>query len=477
MGLRLVVIGAGPGGYVAAVRAARGGAEVIVVERDELGGTCLNWGCIPSKVLLTAAEILEANRRGADFGITWPGPPVVDLVRLMARKDKVVSDQRQGIAGLFQRHKIRRLRGRATVTGPGKAVVRLADETVAELSWDRLILAPGTRPMGLPGLEPDGQRIWSSNDALRMTEVPPSIVIVGGGVIGCEFATIFTALGSKVTLVEAWSRLLPLPSVDADCSKVVARELKKRKVALHLERIVRDVNRQGDGLRLVLGPSPLLEPRPGRGTDPVLLDCHKVMVCVGRAPNTEDLGLEQLGIAPTERGWIEADCTLQTNVEGVYAIGDVLGPAKVMLAHVASTEGEVAAANALGGRERMDYGAVPGAIFCRPEVGNVGLTEAAARAAGIPVRADTVQLRTVAKAQVTGELAGLAKFVSDPETGRLLGAHLVGSHTTELLAEATLAVRHGLTAKDLAVTIHAHPTLAEVLLETAFKAIDRPFHG
>jgi dihydrolipoamide dehydrogenase len=474
----ILIIGAGPGGYVAAVRAAQAGARVTVVEKDHVGGTCLNWGCIPSKVLLHATEILEKARHGADFGLRFSEPPAMDLARLMARKEKVVDDQRKGIRALFHHHNIRLVAGRARLSGrPGRAVVDLPDGTVEELSWDRLILAPGTRPMGLPGLEPDGERIWSSDHALSMTSVPRSIVIVGGGVIGCEFATILSALGAQVTLVEALDRLLPLPSVDADCSKVLEREMKKRKVALHLGRTVQDWARDGDGLRVVLGPSPWVEPPKGKKAEPVTVHCDRMLVCVGRRPNTDGLGLDALGVALDERGWIRADESMRTNVEGVYAIGDVLGPARVMLAHVASAEGQVAASCALGGRERMDYDAVPGAIFCRPEVATVGLTEAQAVERGLEVRSETVLLRTMGKAQVLGELAGVAKLVTEKGSGRLLGAHLVGAHATELVAEATLAVRHGMTAGDLARTIHAHPTLAEVMAEAAFKATDRALHG
>ncbi|SMC27877.1 dihydrolipoamide dehydrogenase [Desulfacinum hydrothermale DSM 13146] len=473
----ILIIGAGPGGYVAAVRAAQAGARVTVVERDHLGGTCLNWGCIPSKVLLHATELLEKSRHGAAFGLIFADPLAVDLARLMARKQKVVDDQRKGIAALFRHHNIRWMAGRARVTGPGRARVEQADGQVQELSWDRLILAPGTRPMGLPGLEPDGERVWSSDHALSMSQVPRSMVIVGGGVIGCEFATILSALGTKVTLVEALDRLLPLPSVDADCSKILEREMKKRKVALHLGRTVQDWGPDGDGLRVVLGPSPLVEPPKGKKAEPVTVGCDKILVCVGRRPNTDDLGLSGLGVAMDERGWIKADESMQTNVDGVYAIGDVLGPARVMLAHVASAEGQVAASCALGGRERMDYDAVPGAIFCRPEVATVGLTEAQALERGMEVRSETVLLRTMGKAQVLGELAGMAKLVTERGSGRLVGAHLVGAHATELIAEATLAVRHAMTAEDLARTIHAHPTLAEVMAEAAFKATDRALHG
>lgn len=477
MAIRITVIGAGPGGYVAAVRAARLGAEVTVIERDNVGGTCLNRGCIPSKVMITTAELLEKLQRAGEFGIDLDGAVRPDLQRLMARKEKVVQDQSKGILNLLEHHRVRYLRGSGRVTGPGLAAVQLADGQELEVPWDRLILAPGTRPLQLPAFPFDGRQILSSDHALNLQEVPRAIMILGGGVIGCEFACLLSALGAQVTVVEALDRLLPLPTVDEDCSKIIHREMKKRKIKFILNRTAEAVEKTADGLLVTLGPS--LVAADDRATDQrrQQLAVDRVLVCIGRSPNTAGLGLEALGVAVDERGWLPADAKLQTNVPGVYAIGDVLGPSRIMLAHVASAEGLVAAENALGGNRTMAYDAVPGAIFTLPEVASVGLTEARARAAGRAVRADRVLFRTVGKAQVLGEIAGEAKIVSEVSGGRILGVHLVGPHATDLIAEATLALRLGATVQQLADTIHAHPTLSEIMLEASWKALDQPLHG
>jgi len=280
-----------------------------------------------------------------------------------------------------------------------------------------------------------------------------------------------------VTVVEALDRLLPLPAVDADCSKVLAREMKKRKIAFHVNRTVETAESSGDLLNVRIGPSPFAENLKERDKQPLEIEADMVLVCVGRTPNTGDIGLETIGVATDERGWIVADERMQTNVDGVFAIGDVLGPSKIMLAHVASSEGRVPPENVVGGDSRMDYTAVPGAVFTVPEVGNVGLSETQARESGMNVRADTVLFRTIGKAQVLGEIAGQAKIVSEVDNGRILGVHIIGPHASDLIAEGTLAIQNGLTVEQLVGTIHAHPTLAEIMLETGLKALDRGLHG
>jgi dihydrolipoamide dehydrogenase len=477
MSLKIAILGAGPGGYVAAVRAAQRGGEVTIVENDNLGGTCLNWGCIPSKILKSAADRLVDIKHAGSFGIKADPNPEVDMQALAARKDKVIQAQRKGIETLLKHHSVKHMKGKGYIREGGLLEVAGADESLETAAYDRLIIATGSRPMDIPTFAFDGQRIISSDEALYLAEIPESIVIVGGGVIGCEFAGILSAFGSKVTVVEALDRLLPLPSVDADCSKVLAREMKKRKIAFHVNRIVESVDSTGNLLKVKVGPSPFAENLKEKDKKPLDIDAQKVLVCVGRSANTRDIGLENIDVATDERGWIVADDNLKTNVDGVFAIGDVLGPAKIMLAHVASTEGMVAAENALGGSRRMDYSAVPGAVFTAPEVGNVGLSEVQARETGAAVRADTVLFRTVGKAQVIGEIAGQAKIVSDADSGRILGVHIIGPHASDLIAEGTLAVKNGLTVRQLAETIHAHPTLAEIMMETGFKALDRGLHG
>ncbi|MBI9085856.1 MAG: dihydrolipoyl dehydrogenase [Desulfobacterales bacterium] len=477
MTICLSIIGAGPGGYVAAVRAAQLGARVTLVEADHLGGTCLNWGCIPSKLMKATADRIEAVRQAPAFGVRLSGSPELDVAVLNQRKEKVIQTQRKGIAGLMAHHGVRCIQGRGRIQGPGQMAVSLADGTAETVNWDRLILATGSRPAPIPAFPFDGRRIISSNEALYLEAIPESVVIVGGGVIGCEFAYILSALGSQVTVVETLDRLLPLPSVDADCSKVLLREMKKQKIACHVNRTVTSMIPLDGSVRVAIGPSPLATDPKDRGRAPVELTASTVLVCIGRTPNTDDVGLETLGVETDARGWVCADGRMATRVDGVYAIGDVLGPDRVMLAHVASAEGMVAAENAMGGHRTMEYAAIPGAIFTSPEVATVGLTEAQAVAQGIDARADTVLFRALGKAQVIGELAGQAKIVSDRIAGRVLGVQLIGPHATELIAEGVLAVETGCTVGQLARTIHAHPTLAEIMSETAHKALGQTLHG
>ncbi len=477
MPVRIVVLGAGPGGYVAAVRAAQEGAEVTVIEAENPGGTCLNWGCIPSKVMITTAELLEKLKRAGSFGITIEGGVRPDMPRLMERKDKVVEDQRRGILNLLEHHRVRYLKGTGYVKGKGRVGVRLPDGGEDEVPWDKLVLATGTAPLNLPGLPCDGERILSSNHALCLSAVPESILIVGGGVIGCEFACMLAALGARVILVEALSRLLPLPSVDADCSKVLQREMKKRKIRFVLDRVVERVDETDGRLRAAIGPSPYGKEPAEKDKTPLFETVDKILVCIGRTPNTTGLGLDRLGVEMDEKGWVVADQRMETLAADVYAIGDLLGPSRIMLAHVASAEALVAAENALGGNREMDYATVPSAIFTSPEVANAGLTEAQAREQGYEVRSDSVLFRTLGKAQVIGEIAGQAKIVSERGSGRILGVHIIGPHATDLIAEGVLAIRQGAGVQDLARTIHAHPTLSEIMLEASYKAIDRSLHG
>jgi dihydrolipoamide dehydrogenase len=474
---KICIIGSGPGGYVAAIRAAQLGAEVTVVEQDKIGGTCLNWGCIPSKIMIKTAKMLENFRRAEEFGIRSMGSVMPDLLKLMDRKEKVINSQADGIYKLLEKHGIRYLKGNGYIKEPKITVVKEKDGKITEVPWDRLILATGSRPVSLPSIPFDGDRIISSNEALGLREIPESILVVGGGVIGCEFAFILAALGSRVIVVEALSRLLPLPSVDEECSKILQREMKKRKIKFMVNRSVESVEDKDGKLSVTIGSSPFLK-NPGEQEKKLAIEeVDKILVCIGRKPNTANIGFENIQLKMDEKGWIITNEKMETSIAGVYAIGDVLGPSKVMLAHVASAEGLVAAENAVGGNKKMDYTAVPGAIFTTPEIANVGLTEAQAKKINDHVRADSVLFRTLGKAQVEGEIAGMAKIVSDVDTGRILGVHIVGSHATDLIAEGTLAIKSGCSVKDLAATIHAHPTFSEVMQEASFKALDRPLHG
>lgn len=477
MAKKITVIGAGPGGYVAAIRAAQLGAEVTIIEQEKVGGTCLNWGCIPSKVMKTTAELLEKFRKSREFGIALQGDVVPDMKALMRRKQTIIQDQIKAILTLFDHHRIQYLQGMGTVKGPHLCAVEMRDGSTVEVSSDGLILAPGSAPLEISAFPFDGTRILSSNHALELLEIPESLLIVGGGVIGCEFAFVFSSLGSRVTVVEALSRLLPLPSVDEGCSKVIQREMKKRKIQFMVNRMVEKVEDMGQRWHVTMGPSQFMAEPSKKDLKPLTLEADKILVCIGRQTNTAGMGLEKIEVKVDNAGWVLADQHMETGLPQVYAVGDVLGPSKVMLAHVATREGLIAAENLTGSRERMDYGVVPSVIFTTPEVANVGLTEAQAKEQGIQVRSDSVLFRNLGKSHVIGEIAGEAKIISDAEKGKILGVHMVGPQASDLIAEGALAVKLGCTLKELAETIHAHPTLAEVMMEVSFKALDRPMHG
>lgn len=474
---KITVLGAGPGGYVAAVRAAQLGAEVRVIEQDTIGGTCLNWGCIPSKVMKTTAEILDKFQRAAEFGIRLSGHVSPDMAAIMERKRKVVEGQAEGIRRLFAQHKILYLNAVGRIRGKGLIEAESSDGEKRDVLWDSLILSPGSAPLEISSFPFDHVGILSSNDALTLQEIPESVLIVGGGVIGCEFAAILCSLGSKVTVVEALSRLLPLPSVDEDCSRVLLREMKKRRIKCILNCTVDGVERDGEGYRVAIGPSPHMAEDERKKVQPSIERVEKILVCIGRKPNTGDIGLEEIGIKTNGEAWIIADERMETTVPGVYAIGDVLGPGRPMLAHVASREGLVAAENAMGGNRKMTYDAVPGAIFTTPEVACVGLTQAQAQEKGYSVRGERVLFRNLGKAHAIGEIAGELKIVIEAASGKVLGVHMVGHDACNLIAEGTLAVSTGCTAMELSETIHAHPTLAEIMQEASLKVLGMPLHG
>lgn len=477
MGKKVTILGGGPGGYVAALRAAQLGAEVTLIEQENIGGTCLNWGCIPSKIMKHTAESAVMMGKVESLGIKIDGTLSVDLKALYNRKDKIVKNQRDGIMKLLDRRGVKYINGFATITGPDHCMVRLSGEEYLEVTWEKLILAVGSRSPDLPSIPVDHDRVLSSNDFFSFKKIPESIMIIGGGVIGCEFAFILKSLGSNVTVVEALPRLLPLPSVDEDCSKILQREMKKRKINSLLNRTVEGIEEK-DG-KLLVKITPFV-----KGTNSGQKEGHtqelaveKVMLCTGRKPNTSGIGLENTGVETDDNGWIIVNDRMETNVAGIYGIGDILGPSRIMLAHVASAEGLIAAENALGQTLKMDYNVVPNAIFTMPEIASVGLTESQALDKRYKVRSNKTLFRNIGKSHVIGEIAGEAKIVSDIENGKILGIHIIGPHATDLIAEGTLALKMGCHVKDLAETIHAHPTLSEIMSETAHAAMDRPLHG
>jgi len=447
---RITIVGSGPGGYVAAIRAAQRGARVTVVEDAEVGGTCLNWGCIPTKTLIASTDALEMARHAADFGVELSGEVTYNLPKIRERRDKVVSTQVKGIRALFKSWGVDLIPGRGSLISEDVVRAVRKDGTTQDIRSDRIIIATGSRPAAIPGLPFDGNNILSSNDAVLMHEVPASILIVGAGVIGCEFAFLYRSLGSSVTVVEMLPRALS--SEDEDISSLIEKELKKAKIKLITGARIESMKGTAEGVTAVLS----------NGQE---VQAAKALVSIGRALNTEGLRLEDAGLAAGKRGEVPVNDRMETIVPGIYAIGDVTGI--MMLAHVASRQGIVAAENALGGSVRMDYTAVPAGIFTRPEIGSAGLREHQARERGMKISTGTFPYRALGKAHAMGEIAGIVKVIADAGTDRVLGVHICGAHAADLVHEGALAITMGATSKQLGAMIHAHPTLAEGIMEAA----------
>ena len=452
----LAILGAGPGGYVAAIRAAQLGARVTVIENQALGGVCLNWGCIPSKALLSVVELGDKAKKAKDFGIQLGGPVTYDPAVMVARKNKVVSTLVKGIATLFKTWNIEHLEGRGELLDARTIRVTKPDGAEIRVEADGLIIATGSSWPNLPLFPIDGTQIITSKQALDLSRIPASLLIVGGGVEGCEFASLYSGLGTQVTLVELVPRLLPLE--DEEISQMMERELKKRGVDIRTGVTVDQIVRQPEVVTAHL-------------RDGLSLNVEQVLVSVGRGFNSRGIGLEKAGVQVGPRGEIVVNDRMETNVPGVYAIGDVVG--KAMLAHVASAQGKVAVENFLGHPRTIDYDVIPTGIFTLPEIGRVGLTEQQARDRCVAAGKDPQQSVKVGrfrygglgKAQATGDIQGLLKVVADAESDRILGVHILGAHAADLVHEAALAMHLGATVSRVAEMIHAHPTLAEGLME------------
>ncbi|KMY66303.1 hypothetical protein AAU61_17720 [Desulfocarbo indianensis] len=476
MARRIVVIGAGPGGYQAALRAAQLGGRVQLVEAAGVGGTCLHWGCIPTKTLLASANALETVGRLEELGLRLEGRVVADWPAMLARKDRVVELQTQALEKLFEANGVELVRGRARLAGPSRVEVALAQGGSLSLQCERVILATGSRPADPPGLTRDGERFLNSDDMFALAAIPASLAVVGGGVVGCEFASLMSALGSQVTIIEALDRLLPLPSLDQDCSRILQREFKKRKIKALTGMVVGGWQARDGRVELELGPSPLVD-HGKRPPKPQTLTADKVLLAVGRGLNTSGLGLAAAGVERDERGAVKVDAGLRTTADGVYAVGDILGAARPMLAHLAGAEGVAAAANALGGGETVPYDVVPAAAFTSPEVAWVGLSPSQAAQRDLEAVSKTFAFRALGKSQALGELAGQCKLICEPTTLKLLGAHIIGPHAADLIHECALGLSLGATAADLADTIHAHPTLGEAIRETAEACLGLGLHS
>jgi len=457
--MNIVIIGAGPGGYVAAIRAAQLGAKVTVIEDTEVGGTCLNRGCIPTKAIITSAEVLDKVKNAHEFGLEIRGDISFSLEKIIERKDKVVGTLVKGIKGLFKGSGIELLEGRGIVLNLERVKVILKDGSEKEIEADKIIIATGSRPLNIPTFPFDGERILSSDDILKLKGVPKSLIIIGAGVIGCEFANIFRSLGTEIIMVEMMPHAVS--TEDEEISEALERELKKRKIKLILNTKVEKVMKEDEGVVATL-------------TDGSEVHAEKILVSIGRAFNTENIGLEEVGVKKGKRGEILVNNKMETNIPGIYAIGDVVGG--MMLAHVASTEGLVAAENALGGSRSIDYKVVPSGIFTNPEIGSVGMREKDAIEKGYNIKIGHFPFRALGKAHVSGEISGVVKVIANAKDDKVLGVHIIGPHATDLIHEAALAIKIGATVKDIAHTIHAHPTFSEAIMEASEDVHDMAIH-
>jgi dihydrolipoamide dehydrogenase len=456
----VLVIGGGPGGYVAALRASQLGARVALVEETFIGGICLNVGCIPTKALLRSAEVYETLQDAEAFGVRVDGAVSIDWPAMQKRKQQIVDRLTRGVAGLLRRAKVTVLDGRGRFTGT-RTVEVTGTEGVQQVRADNVIVATGARPIQLPLPGFDLPEVLDSTGALALDDLPPRMLIVGGGVIGAEFAAIYAGLGTEVVIVEMLDRLLPM--MDAEVSAAILKSLNRRKVDVHLESRATGIDRTDGGLRVSV--TTLEGDRS--------LEVDKVLVSVGRRANIEDLGLESIGVR-TARNGITVNERMETSVPGVYAVGDVTG--QWWLAHVASKEGVVAAENACGHAAKMDYRSVPSCVFTHPEVASVGLTEAQANEQGYDVLVGRFPFLANGKALTYGQREGFVKVISESKYGEVLGLHIVGPHASDLILEGGLALSMEATLDEIDATIHAHPTLGEAIHEAALAARGHAIH-
>ncbi|WKW11287.1 dihydrolipoyl dehydrogenase [Pseudogemmatithrix spongiicola] len=462
----ILVLGGGPAGYVAALRGAQLGLNVGVVEREGLGGTCVLWGCIPAKALLEAASIAQKVAKGKEFGVTAE-KVTLDYGVAMKRSRQVSAQNSKGVEFLFKKNKITWLKGTG-VLGPNKSVkVTGADgKTETHTATKGVVIATGSRVKGLPqiGLELDKQLILSSDEALTLEKAPATIAVIGAGAVGCEFADVFNAFGSKVTLLEVMPRILPVE--DEDCSVELNKAFKKR------------------GIEVITGAK-LGTAKKGKKdvTIPVEANGEKkemtfdlVLVAAGRAPNIENIGLKEAGVQTTERGFIKINDKFETTAKGVYAIGDVAGPP--MLAHKGSREGHVVADIIAGHKHHpVNYGNIPNATYCHPEVASIGMTEAQVKEKGLKYKVGKFPFSANGRARTSGETEGFVKVIRDEKHGEILGAHIIGAHATEMIHEFAVARENEFTVEEIDLAIHAHPTLSEAIAEAVLDSMGKMLHA
>jgi dihydrolipoamide dehydrogenase len=464
----LVVLGAGTGGYAAAFRAGQLGLRVALVDEDKIGGTCLHRGCIPTKALLESAAFTERLRHAKDFGLKLPGEPEVDYAQMAARRDQVVKRMWTGLKTLIDKNKVAWVQGRGKLEGPTKVRVSQAGEDGTPggggdrvLQATDVIVATGSRVKSLPGLEPDGKRIVTSDDVLKSATLPKDVIVVGSGAVGVEFASMYHDLGVKVTLLEYLPSIVP--AEDREISQLLERSFTRRGITVmtNARFDAAKVETTSDGVCLMVGPD---------GKEPQELRAEMMLVATGRAPNVEGIGLETTK-AELDRGFVKVDGRMRTKEPHLYAIGDTIGG--LMLAHTAAHEGIVAAHVIAGEKDvhEIDYVKQPRATYCRPEIASIGLTQAQAEEKGLPVKVGKVPFQAIAKAIIGGEYEGFAKVVGNKETDDTLGIHIIGPHATDLIAEASLAFELDATPWEIGGATHAHPTFSEIMGEAAM-AVD-----
>ncbi len=446
--MKIVVIGGGPGGYVAAVKAALLGADVTIIEKKKVGGTCLNVGCIPTKALIASADILNAIKEAKKLGINVEGDVTADFDAIMQRKDKVVNQLVKGIEFIFETRGVKLIRGLGKLLSNKEVEVTKEDGSKETIQADKIILATGSVPVAPGFFKYDGKKVITSDEALYLEKLPKSMIIVGGGPIGCEIGHFLHSLGSEVKIVEMLPHLIPLE--DEDVAKQLQRSFKQQKLKFFAGDGIASVELEDDKVVATLNSGKVLE-------------AEKLLIAVGRRPYTEGLGLKEAGVKTTEKGKVIVNEYLETSLEGVYAIGDlILGPD---LAHMASREGVVAVENAiLNKNKKISYKAVPGCTFTEPEVASVGMKEKQAKEAGINYKVGKFDFRGLGKAQAMGKIQGFVKVITD-EKDVIIGAVIIGERATDMISELTIACELGLTAEQLGEVIHPHPTLSEAMME------------
>jgi len=462
MNFDLLVIGSGPGGYVAAIRASQLGLKTAVVERESLGGICLNWGCIPTKSLLKSAQVFEYFQHASDYGITVDGSVTPDFEKVIGRSRTVAEGMSKGIEFLFKKNKIEVIKGSGKLKSPGVVTVSGEDGKEVEVKADHIILATGARSRELPNRKQDGKKVIGYRQAMTLPSLPKSMVVVGSGAIGSEFADFYNTMGTEVTLVEFLPNVVPLE--DEEVSKQLERSFKKSKMKVMTSSSVESVDASGDLCKVQI--------KTPKGNKEV--EAEIVFSAVGIAPNVEGIGLEDLGVE-MEAGKVKVDPYYRTNVKGLYAIGDIVGgPA---LAHVASAEG-ITCVEKISGHDPqpVDYGNIPGCTYTNPEVASVGMTEKAAKEAGYELKVGKFPFTASGKASAAGAKDGFVKLVFDAKYGELLGAHLIGANVTEMIAELVVARKLETTGEEIIKAVHPHPTMSEAVMEAAAAAYGEVIH-